>query len=88
MVRPIDLWTRPALAPVAPSNEGATMKTTAMRYAAAIGLLGALALLAAISAAGQIHSGAVRDSALAQYCAPPPHHDSPDLHRIYCRDQG
>jgi hypothetical protein len=64
------------------------MKTAAMRYAATIGLLGALALLAAISAAGQIHSGAEGGSALAQYCAPPPHHDQPDLHRIYCRDQG
>ena len=63
------------------------MKSAAMRYAATIGLLGALALLAAISAAGHVHSRAGRGSAMAQYCAPP-HHDHPDLHRIYCRDQG
>ncbi|MGA7487851.1 MAG: hypothetical protein WBW74_13060 [Xanthobacteraceae bacterium] len=58
-----------------------------MRYAATIGLLGALALIAMMSAVGQIHSGAKAGSVLAQYCAPP-QFDSPDMHRIYCREPG
>lgn len=64
------------------------MRATTMRYAATVGLFGALVLLAAISAAGQARSDAAAGSTLAQYCAPPPQHDRPDLHRIYCRDQG
>ena len=60
--------------------------TTAIRYAATFGLLGALALPGAIPSAAQISVGLKGVSPLAQYCVPS--YDATDLHRIYCRDRG
>jgi hypothetical protein len=60
--------------------------TTAIRYAATFGLLGALALPGAMPAAAQIPAALKGGSPLAQYCVPS--YDATDLHRIYCRDGG
>jgi hypothetical protein len=57
-----------------------------MRYAATIGLAGALMLAAVISAAVEVNAGARDGQVLAQYCAP--QHDNSDVHRVYCRDHG
>jgi hypothetical protein len=57
-----------------------------MRYAATIGLAGALVLAAVVSAAVEVNAGARNGQLLAQYCAP--QYDNSDLHRIYCRDSG
>jgi hypothetical protein len=62
------------------------MTTRAMRYAATIGLAGALVLAAVVSAAVEVNAGARDGQVLAQYCAP--QHDYSDLHRVYCRDHG
>src|SRR5262245_38877727 len=77
---------RPAPAPAAATNRGATMTTTAMQYAATLGLLGALVAATLLGLPAQVHAGTRGVGIMAQYCAP--QHDSVDLHRIYCRDRG
>jgi hypothetical protein len=61
------------------------MTTTAMQYAATLGLLGVLVAATLMGLPAQVHAG-TRGVGLAQYCAP--QHDSMDLHRIYCRERG
>jgi hypothetical protein len=73
-------------APAAATNRGATMTTTAMRYAATLGLLGALVAATLMGLPARVHAGTRGVGIMAQYCAP--QHDSVDLHRIYCRDRG
>ena len=59
-------------------------KTIATRYAMMVGLAGALALTAAGYAFAQIRTGGEAHTSVSQYCAPP-HEDSPDARRFYCR---
>ena len=61
------------------------MKPTILRYAANAGLIGMLALVAAMSSFGQVRTGAPAGNELAQYCAP--QDESPDAHRFYCRSE-
>ncbi len=63
------------------------MKTAAMQYAVTITLAGALALTATARTYAQTRTGPEGGRSLAQYCAPP-HYDTTDLHRIYCREPG
>jgi hypothetical protein len=60
--------------------------TTAIRYAATFGFLGALALPGALPSAAHVPAALKGGSPLAQYCVPS--YDATDLHRIYCRDRG
>jgi len=62
------------------------MTTTAMQYAATLGLLGALLAATLMGLPAQVQAGTRGAGVMAQYCAP--QHDSIDLHRIYCRDRG
>jgi hypothetical protein len=67
-------------------QRSATMTTTAMQYAATLGLLGALVAATLMGLPAQVQAGTRGAGVMAQYCAP--QHDSIDLHRIYCRDRG
>jgi hypothetical protein len=62
------------------------MTTTAMQYAATLGLLGALVAATLMGLPAQVQAGTRSLGVMAQYCAP--QHDGIDLHRIFCRDRG
>jgi len=55
------------------------MTTTAMQYAATLGLLGALVAATLMGLPAQVQAGTRSLGVMAQYCAP--QHDGIDLHR-------
>jgi hypothetical protein len=61
------------------------MRTTILRYAANIGLIGLLAVAAAGSSFGPFRTEAPAGNELAQYCAP--QHESTDAPKFYCRSE-
>jgi hypothetical protein len=70
-------------------QQGATMKATALRFAAIAGLAGALALTAAAAAAfASIRTEGAAKAQISQYCAP--QQEEPwdtQAHRVYCGNE-
>jgi len=62
------------------------MNMAATRHPVAVGLAGALALIATIGSRAQVQTTADGRGHMAQYCAPL-EESSVDAHRFYCRNE-